>query len=156
VRARPLDEFLKHAHVPYTTFRHPQAFSAQHKAAVAHVPGRSWAKTVVCFADGEPILAVVPAHLQVDLERLRGLAGVQTVRLAREQELSELCPECELGAISPFTTSWVHRVFVDQTLAGEPEMVFAAGSHTDAIRLHYGDFADLAHPVVGAIGLPRQ
>jgi prolyl-tRNA editing enzyme YbaK/EbsC (Cys-tRNA(Pro) deacylase) len=45
---------------------------------------------------------------------------------------------------------------VDQTLAGEPEMVFAAGSHTDAIRLHYGDFADLAHPVVGAIGLPRQ
>jgi hypothetical protein len=33
-------------------------------------------------------------------------------------------------------------------------MVFSAGTHTDAIRLHYGDFADLIHPVVGAIARP--
>jgi len=39
---------------------------------------------------------------------------------------------------------------------GEPEMVFSAGTHTDAIRLHYGDFADLIHPVVGAIARPAQ
>ena len=41
---------------------------AQEEAAVTHVPGRDWAKAVICFVDGEPIQAVVPADLEVDLE----------------------------------------------------------------------------------------
>jgi Ala-tRNA(Pro) deacylase len=156
VRPRSLDEYLKKAHVPFTVFQHPEAFSAQRGAAGAHVPGRSWAKTVVCLADAEPILAVIPAHLMVDLELLRALANAATLTLAREPDLAELFPGCELGAISPLLSGWGLRVFVDQTLVGEPEMVFSAGTHTDAIRMHYGDFAELIRPVVGVIGGARN
>src|SRR5205085_3904020 len=66
MRPRSLDEFLTKARVPYTTFRHAPAFTAMHAAAISHVPGRSWAKTVVCFADEEVVLAVVPAHYTID------------------------------------------------------------------------------------------
>ena len=156
MRPRSLDDFLKYARVPFTTFQHAEAFSAQKQAAKSHVPGRSWAKTVICFADDEPIAAVVPAHLMVDLERVRALARAVTLRLAREQELADLCPDCELGAVSPFTSRWGMRVFVDQSFVGDPEMVFSAGTHTDAIRMHYGDFADLTRPVVGVIGIAAQ
>ena len=156
MRPHSLDEFLKNAHVPYTAFQHAAAFSAQRVAALSHVPGRSWAKTVICFASDEPIAAVIPAHLHVDFERLCLLASVPTLRLACERELGELCPDYELGAVSPFTSQWRLRVFVDRSFVGEPEMVFSAGTHTDAIRLHYGDFADLIHPVVGAIARPAQ
>ena len=152
MRPRSLDEYLKHAHVPFTAFRHTAAFTAQREAALSHVPGRCWAKTVISFAGDEAIAAVVPAHLMVDLEQLRVAANAPTVRLAHEKELAEICPDCELGAVSPFTSRRSVRVFVDQSLVGEPEMVFNAGTHTDAICLHYGDFADLTHPVVGAIG----
>lgn len=152
MRPRSLDEYLKNAHVPFTAFRHAAAFTAQREAALSHVPGRCWAKTVFCFAGDEPIAAVVPAHLMVDLEQLRVAANAPTLRLADEKELAEICPDCELGAVSPFTSRRSVRVFVDQSLVGEPEMVFSAGTHTDAICLHYGDFADLTHPVVGAIG----
>ena len=86
MRPRSLDDFLKHAHVPFTAFQHPPAFSAQQEAARSHVPGRSWAKTVICFAGDEPIAAVVPAHLMVDLERLRVLADAATLRLASEPQ----------------------------------------------------------------------
>jgi Ala-tRNA(Pro) deacylase len=156
VRPRSLDDFLKHAHVPFTTFQHAEAFSAQKEAAKSHVPGRSWAKTVICFADDEPIAAVVPAHLMVDLEQVRALAKAVTLRLAREQELADICPDCELGAVSPFTSRWGMRVFVDQSFVGEPEMVFSAGTHTDAIRMHYGDFSDLTRPVVGVITIDAK
>jgi len=156
VRQRPLDAFLKKAHIPFTAFRHPAAFSAQRGAALSHVPGRSWAKTVICFADEEPVLAVVPAHLLVDLEALRLLAAVTTLRLASEQELIDLCPGCEVGAISPFSVSRNLPVFVDRSLVGEPELVFNAGTHTDAIRMHYGDFAELTRPIVGTIGQRRR
>ena len=52
----------------------------------------------------------------------------------------------------PFGAVFGHRVFVDRCLVGEPEMVFNAGTHTEAICMHYGDFAELAKPVVGAFG----
>jgi Ala-tRNA(Pro) deacylase len=156
VRPRALDELLQNAHVPFTTFQHAAAFSAQKEAALSHVPGRSWAKTVICFADEEAVAAVVPAHLSVDLEQVRLLAGAASVRLAREPELATIYPDCEVGAVSPFTSRWKLRIFVDRTFVGDPEMVFSAGTHTDAIRMHYGDFADLTRPVVGLIGAAGQ
>ena len=156
MRQRPLDAFLKKARIPFTAFRHSAAFSAQREAALSHVPGRSWAKTVICFADEQPVLAVVPAHLLVDLEALRLLAVVTTLRLASEQELVDLCPGCEVGAISPFSIGWNVPVFVDRSLVGDPELVFNAGTHTDAIRMHYGDFAELTRPIVGTIGQRRR
>jgi Ala-tRNA(Pro) deacylase len=153
VRPRSLDQFLRDARVPYTTFTHPEAFTAQAEAALSHVPGRSWAKVVICFADDEPIVAVVPAPSLVDLEQLRVLAGARALRLARESEFRALYPSCEVGAMPPFgfDRRMTPRVFVDGSLVGEPEMVFNAGTHTDAIRMHYLDFAELVHPFVGCI-----
>ena len=84
MRPRSIDHFLYTARIPFTTFRHAPAFTAQEVAAVSHVPGRSWAKIVVCFLDDEPILVVLPAHMIVDLEGLRALSGACVVRLARE------------------------------------------------------------------------
>jgi Ala-tRNA(Pro) deacylase len=153
VRPRSLDQFLRDARVPYTTFTHPEAFTAQAEAALSHVPGRSWAKVVICVADDEPIVAVVPAPSLVDLEQLRVLAGARALRLAREAEFRALYPNCEVGAMPPFgfDRRIAPRVFVDGSLVGEPEMVFNAGTHTDAIRMHYLDFAELVHPFVGCI-----
>ena len=47
-----IGDFLKRERIPYRTLAHPVAYTAQEEAAVAHVPGRRWAKTVVC----EPLL----------------------------------------------------------------------------------------------------
>jgi Ala-tRNA(Pro) deacylase len=152
LRPRSLDTLLKQARIPYTTFRHPEAFTAQAEAAVSHVPGHSWAKVVVCFADDEPVLALVPAPFMVDVEQLRVLAAARTLRLAREEEFRTLYPDCELGAMPPFGNLRLQRIFVDRSLVGLPEMVFNAGTHTDAIRMHYLDFADVAHPIVGVFG----
>jgi len=127
-----------------------------HAAAVSHVPGSSWAKTVVCFADDEAILAVVPAHYTIELDRLRELAGAQSLRLADAREIVELYPDCEEGAMPPFGELYLQRVFVDESFVGDPEMVFNAGTHTDCLRMHYSDFADLARPVVGRFSHSRH
>ena len=146
-------ELLDRERMPYVTFRHPHACTAQEVAAVSHVPGRCWAKVVICIADGRPVQAVLPAHYTVNLDELRELAGAATVRLAREDEVAALYPECEVGAMAPFGTLYGHLMFVDRCLVGEPEMVFNAGTHTNALCMHYWDFAELANPVVGTFGL---
>ncbi len=154
MRPPSVDSFLRQARVPFTSFRHPAAFTAQEEAAVSHVPGSSWAKVVVCVAGDELILAVVPAHCMVDLDALGPLAGAGLLRLGRECEFARAYPDCEPGAMPPFGSLYHQRVFVDRSLVGEAEMVFNAGTHTDAIRMHYEDFAELSSPVVGAFARP--
>jgi Ala-tRNA(Pro) deacylase len=144
-----VQEFLRASNVAYSVLPHEAAFTAQEEAAVTHVPGRDWAKSVVCFADGEPVQAVVPADLTVDLERLLYLTGADTIRLAREDELEWLYPDCERGAMPPFGPLYKQRVFVDKRLAVEDHIVFNGGTHRDAVSMRYDDFAQLTRPIVG-------
>lgn len=153
LRARVV-EVLQRQRMPYVTFRHPPAFTAQEQAALSHIRGRSAAKVVICMADDAPVQAVVPAPYSVDLEQLRVMAGAATLRLAREDEIAALYPEFEVGAVPPFGTLFGHRVFVERCFVGEPEMVFDGGTHTDSVCMHYYDFAEMVKPVVGTFGVP--
>lgn len=67
-----------------------------------------------------------------------------------------LYPDCEPGAMPPFGSLYGQSTFVDRNLVGETEMVFNAGSFTDAIRMHYSDFLEIVDPVVGAFARERS
>ena len=144
-----IHDFLRAAHVPYSVVPHRPAFSAQEGAAAAHVPGRDWAKVVVCFINGQPVEAVVAAPSIVNLDRLLELAGGTSIRLAQPDELRRLYPGCDPGAMPPFGSLYGQPVFVDVALATEPEIVFNAGTHTEAIAMRWADFASVVSPIVG-------
>jgi Ala-tRNA(Pro) deacylase len=99
--------------------------------------------------DGEPVQAVVPADLVVNLDRLAIVAGATSIRLADEEELRWLYPDCERGAMPPLGPLYRQMVYADEALADDDEIVFNAGTHGDAIRMRYEDFAAIAHPIVG-------
>jgi Ala-tRNA(Pro) deacylase len=148
-----IERFVRESGVSYTPIHHRVAFTAQEEAAATHVPGMEWAKTVVCIADGKPILAVLPAHYRLDLYALRTLIGATSVRLAAEHEFSGLYPDCETGAMVPFGTLYHQQVFVDESLAADPYVVFNAGTHVDAMRMKFADFAHLTRPLFGRIAI---
>ncbi len=150
-----VQEFLRQANVAYSVLPHLPVYTAQEDAAVTHVPGRDWAKAVICFADDEPIQAVVPADLVVNLDKLAVLAGAETIRLAQEDELAWLFPDCERGAMPPLGPLYKQRVFVDEALAAEKQIVFNAGTHADAVRMRYDDFAAITKPIVGSFARRR-
>lgn len=144
-----IDRYLHGHGISYSTLSHPTAYTAQEEAALTHVPGREWAKTVICMVNDEPVQAVLPAHLAIDQDRLRTLTGAEALRFAREDEFEALYPDCERGAMPPFGPLYGQRVFVDEHLTRDDEIVFNAGTHHDAIRMRYQDFASLVQPTVG-------
>jgi Ala-tRNA(Pro) deacylase len=106
------------------------------------------AKVVIVKVQGRFVMMVLPARWNVDLRRLRTVFATHRVRLATEDEITGLFPDCELGAMPPFGNLYGLPVYVDQSLTEDEEIVFQAGTHSDAIRMRYWDFASLAFPVV--------
>ena len=143
-----LREFLEKQKIPYQREVHRTAYTAQEVAAEEHIPGKIMAKTVVVKADNRFVLAVLPASVRTDLEKLKAGLGAQEVRLATEFEFTGLFPDCEVGAMPPFGNLYGISVYVDTSLAKDEEIVFNAGTHEDTIRMKYADFARVAQPQV--------
>ena len=150
---RRLKEFLDTQGVKYITISHSSAYTAQEIAATAHIRGKELAKTVMVKIDGEMAMAVVPASYRVDLDRLREASGSRTVELAIEEEFKWMFPECEPGGMPPFGNLYGMEVFVEESLAEDEEIAFNAGTHTELIRLSYGDFERLVAPKVAPFSL---
>jgi Ala-tRNA(Pro) deacylase len=147
-----LKQFLDENHAEYTVLPHSPVYTAQAAAATLHVPGREVAKTVIVAAGDERLLAVLPAPYHVDLKKLSSMLH-KAARLATEQEFAELFPDCELGAMPPFGNMYKLDVIVDKSLADDPEIVFNAGTHREAIRMRYADYARLAGPQIGGFAI---
>jgi Ala-tRNA(Pro) deacylase len=146
--ARKLKQFLDEKKVKYEIRTHPVVYTAQELAAVEHIPGKQLAKVVVIKADGEFLMAVLPATHKVNLERLKEVLGKSEVGLASEEEFKDLFPQCDVGAMPPFGNLYGLAVFSDSTLEEDKEITFQAGSHYETITLKYKDFARLAQPKV--------
>ena len=142
-------DYLDSQKVSYECVPHAQAFAAQEVAQTLHVSGKRFAKVVVLEADGRLLMAVLPASHRLHLHELKEkLADVQHLEMVPEGELAKFCPDCELGAIPPFGHLYGMDVWVDRALSESEEIMFNAGSHTDAIRMKYSDFAKLVMPQV--------
>ena len=120
-----------------------------------HVPERTYAKSVICFVDGQAVEAVVPEALAINLDRLLNLAGGTEIRLAEESERRQLLPGRDSSAL-PLGPWYSKTVFVDVTLAAEPEIVFCAATELDASAIRWCDFARTVRPIVGRFAAPAR
>ena len=94
------------------------------------------------------VMTMLPDSWQLDLHCLRNVFMTHHVRLATEGEITDLFPDCELGAKPPFGMLYGLPVYVDPSLTEDGEIVFQAGTHSEAIRMRYVEFAALVFPVV--------
>lgn len=149
-----LKRFLDDYGVGYDVMHHDPAFTAQELAARMHISGYEFIKVVVVKMEGNFALAALPAPLRVNFKALAQVAGVKKCSLASEGEFQQLFPDCELGAMPPFGNLYNLPTYVHQDVAASENIVINAGTHAEAIRLRYADFARLARPRLGRFGEP--
>ena len=142
----------------YRHDRHPLSYTARETARAEHIPPRSFAKVVVVHCEDGYALTVLPADRIVDLDELREAFGTRHLRLATENELQELFPECELGAMPPFGngTLFEYPVWVDGLLMAEELISFNAGTHRDVVMMNTEDWEQIVKPSVLAFAHASQ
>lgn len=143
-----LRQYLDENEIKYIVISHSPAFTAQGIAALAHIPGRELAKTVIVKLDDRLAMAVLPASLHVNLTALKNGAGVKSAQLASEEDFKNRFPECETGAMPPFGNLYGMDVFADESLTRDKEIAFNACSHRELIRLAWNDYQKLVKPHV--------
>jgi Ala-tRNA(Pro) deacylase len=143
-----LKSYLDDNQIKYSIITHSRAYTSPELAQIMHVPGKELAKTVVVKIDGKLAMAVLPSSHRIDFNKMKQVLGAKEIELAIEHEFENNFPKCELGAMPPFGNLFDLKVFVSRDLRDDMEIVFNAGTHTDAIRMLYADFERLVKPVV--------
>jgi Ala-tRNA(Pro) deacylase len=144
-----LKDFLDQNHVKYVTMIHSKAYTAQEIAAVLHVPGKMFAKTVILKEDEKFLMAVLPATHRINMDLFKQVSHTHHPELASEEEFESLFPKCEIGAMPPFGNIYDMSTLVDSSLTKDEDICFNATTHSEVIKMKYADFELLVKPVVG-------
>ncbi|HWB54302.1 MAG TPA: YbaK/EbsC family protein [Tepidisphaeraceae bacterium] len=144
-----LQSYLDRIGVPYQISFHSPAFSAQDLAEKEHIPGSRIAKPVVVKADGCFVMCALPASCRVDFVELADELHAHHMRLADENELAQLFPDCQLGAEPPVGFLYGMPTWMDRSLMADDRIMFQAGTHESAVTLTMEDYRRIAQPELG-------
>jgi Ala-tRNA(Pro) deacylase len=140
--APTLQKYLADNNVAYDLVPHQRTLSSLRTAEACHIPGDRLAKGVVLRDSGGYWLAVLPASRQVRLSDLKTSLGDQ-VDLASEQEIEQVFPDCERGAVPPVGACYGLDVIVDDSLDRQSDVYFEGGDHATLVHMSRDEFARL-------------
>jgi Ala-tRNA(Pro) deacylase len=143
-----LFDYLDQKHASYSVSQHRPAFTAQVMAAEEHEKGRYVAKPVLIHCQDGYVMCVLAAPDKIDYVKLRDYLGGGDIRLASEEKMKDLFPDCEEGAEPPFGHLYGLRTITDRALERDDHIVFQAGTHDKAVHMRMKDYLALAQPEI--------
>lgn len=146
MRSSKIQNYLEKHHVNYQIIEHDPVYTAQEIAAISHISGKNFAKTVIIKVDGKLIMLVEPANMRIDLGKLKKLMGAKHIELAHEYEFQNRFPDCETGAMPPLGELFDMDVYMTESMNKDRDIAFNAGSHSETLKMSYKNFIDLVKP----------
>ena len=147
--SKKLKHLLDDEGIKYEILPHSVTYTAQETAASIHTAGHEVAKPVILTDGQEYVMAVTDAPHQVDLHKFARVSGMERPKLASEEDIRRLFPDCELGAMPPFGNLYGLKTYVDKSLEKDDDISFDAGSHFEVMKMKYADYKRLSTPQVG-------
>jgi Ala-tRNA(Pro) deacylase len=140
--ALTLQEYLDDNHVPYDVMRHKRTYCSVDTLRATHVPADRLAKAVVLTREGGFVVAIVPATARVRLDVIQRMLRCH-VDLATEDEICELFPDCDLGAIPAVVDAYAVDAFIDESFDKQPEIYLEGGDHRSLVHMTGESFRSL-------------
>lgn len=134
-----LQEYLEDLDIDYEILKHDRTSNSMETAEVAHIPGDRIAKSVILKDDQDYLMAVVPSTCHVKLRHL-GRELNRQLGLVREDELSAIFEDCEVGAIPPIGEAYYIDMIVDNRLMDKSDIYFEAGDHASLVHMSGDSF----------------
>lgn len=142
-------ETLESRKVPYQVGHHPSVYTAREVAEREHIAPERMVKVVAVMADGRPVAVALPANRRLLLGALQDTLRAKHLRLASESEIETYFDDCDVGAIPPLPHWENIELWMDKSMQMEGDILFQGGTHEDAVRVRYADWARVVNPGIG-------
>lgn len=134
-----VETYLNRSNIGFDVLEHPKSITSMQTAHSAHVTPTQLAKAVIIKDQDRYMMCVLPAsHILVMNWINRDYSG--HFKLATENELSPLFPDCETGAIPAVGQAYGIKVVWDNALRHASEIYFEGGDHRHLIHLGHDEF----------------
>ena len=96
-------------------------------------------------------MLVVPSNKLIDFQEVRNELASHHLRMVTESELSQVFPDCELGAMPPVGALYDMPVYLDASFTEERLIAFNAGTHRDVVHMTTTEYRRLVNPVIAEL-----
>jgi len=134
--------YLSDQQVNFNLLEHSRSSTSMQTAHKSHIAPSQLAKAVVLRDRDDYIVCVIPTSHQLVINWLNG-DYKRHYSLANEDEISELFPDCEVGAIPVFGQAYGLSVVWDNHLRHAAQVYVEAGDHRHIIQLDQAEFQQL-------------
>jgi len=141
-------ELLDHNSVDYELMHHEAVYTSEAAAQVRGTDLASGAKAIICKADLDFLMFVMPADLRLDSKRVRREFRIRKLRFASPDEVLDLT-NLKPGSIPPFGSLFSLGTFCDEKLSLQTAINFNAGDHCVSISLGFADYLKVENPRMG-------
>lgn len=145
-------DYLKKSKIAHEVLKHKPVYTAYDLANTLAEKLNKVAKTLVVKVDKDYRLLVLPAHLRVDVAKLKKALKAKAVELVPEKTMEKIF-KVKDGTITPFGALHKVEVLVDKALLKSKDVVVRAGSLTEALRLKAKDLHTLEKATLGDFSL---
>lgn len=132
-------EHLERQGVDFEVLPHEPTMTSVAEAHALGISEDDVVKTVVLDVRTGHAFAVLPASCRIDLTKIREAINSRHVDFATEDEIERDYPEFELGAIPPLGALVRTPLIVDKQVLDHEEVVFAAGTKRESVRMRTQD-----------------
>ncbi len=95
-------------------------------------------KTMVFIGDN-PIIIILPGDKKADINKIKALIGVQDLRMAKPEEISNLTGY-DVGSISPFGINSIIKQIADNSILSLTSLILGSGQGDILIMISQVEF----------------
>ncbi len=139
-------ELLEANHIQYQSLEHEPTKTCADSARIRGTTPDQGAKALVCLADKNPILIVLPCSRRLDVKLFKQTFGVKDLRFATPNEVIQLT-SLEIGSIPPFGSLFNLPTHLDLALSSQKQIAFNAGDMCKSVIMNYSDYLKLENHV---------
>ena len=141
-------QLLNSHNIKYQSLQHEPTPTCEDSARVRGTSSDQGAKALICYADKNPILIVLPCSRKLDAKLFKSIFNVKDLRFATPAEVTQLT-NLQIGAIPPIGSVLGLPVYVDNSLSLNIQIAFNAGDRTRSIIMPCSDYLNLTKPILG-------
>lgn len=126
----------------YDELAHKTVYTAYDLAQTLKKELNQIAKSLLIATDKAYILAVVPAHMKIDLPKLKKALKAKKISIPNEQVMVKVF-KVKPGSMTAFGGLHQVEVWADKSLLKSKDVILSAGNFTDSVRMKVKDFLNV-------------